>query len=816
MGRLKRLLCLVFFFGGFNHLKASHLLGGELSYKCLGNGLYEFEVVLYRDCSGISWNQLSVTVSNSHGLPDVLCNRLPATMGVRDLTPRCPGETMFSCGFQPTLGSGPAGSIAAQVYRGTLDMSAVAPPPATGYVFYVNNVAVNVRNANLNMGGGTSFAMRTIMHRYIDPQTGLPVSPAQLCDNSAAFAEPPVNAFVLNPTDTSRLFHYAYDEDLDSIAYHIDFPWTSFNSPLFFTGAFSLNNPWAGVLPFATATGLSAIHPVSGIIQFKAQQAGNVLSCVRVDSWRCGQLLSSVYRDFQLTIVSSLGGAPPFVPGASTSFQQRAPQFTEVYQRGPTAYELSVYADDTLILPVEVVDNFPLFRGTISNPVLQPDSVYLLFEGRPISSSNSETSGCASPPCMTIRSLADPNPPAPVGIPPVPISVPVSNSPFDTTTRYLGRGYRGIQSVGAKLVWIPGCDNFTSDIHGNCGTQVNHNQIAITALDNHCPSVGKNQLVYNIRVLALPVLPAPKFQGVSVDADNRATELSFFLDYDLNAIDPIDTLNILGYNAATDSLLAKARSEQRRRKSFHSYRFYRAINPHGPFLLIDSVENLEVNTWRDTAVEAGQFDYFYYITTVSSCGRVESAPSDTLKTIRVQAFKNLNAGVAQLQWDSMAVVHGRPHFQNATGKYYIEREVVTLAPGSWQRIDSVIQLQQYTHASLLPNDSVSYRVGLLDFSGMVYYSAVSGLRVANVTSIPEAISGTIKLFPNPAANAFKIRAEEVVFSVMIYDLQGRLLQVVKNGSESNEIEIKVSLPVGAYVVSVQTQQGLYHKRLMIH
>src|SRR6187402_726605 len=36
-----------------NDLKASHGMGGEITWECLGNGQYKFRFIFYRDCNGI-------------------------------------------------------------------------------------------------------------------------------------------------------------------------------------------------------------------------------------------------------------------------------------------------------------------------------------------------------------------------------------------------------------------------------------------------------------------------------------------------------------------------------------------------------------------------------------------------------------------------------------------------------------------------------------------------------------------------------------------------------------------------------------------
>ena len=36
--------------------KATHLVGGEMTYTCLGNNTYEIQLVIYRDCGPTNTN----------------------------------------------------------------------------------------------------------------------------------------------------------------------------------------------------------------------------------------------------------------------------------------------------------------------------------------------------------------------------------------------------------------------------------------------------------------------------------------------------------------------------------------------------------------------------------------------------------------------------------------------------------------------------------------------------------------------------------------------------------------------------------------
>ena len=46
------LIFLFIFFFCFSPIKAAHIIGGEVLYKCIGNNNYEFTMKVYRDCLG--------------------------------------------------------------------------------------------------------------------------------------------------------------------------------------------------------------------------------------------------------------------------------------------------------------------------------------------------------------------------------------------------------------------------------------------------------------------------------------------------------------------------------------------------------------------------------------------------------------------------------------------------------------------------------------------------------------------------------------------------------------------------------------------
>ncbi|MBS3914773.1 MAG: gliding motility-associated C-terminal domain-containing protein [Bacteroidetes bacterium] len=92
------LLSVIFLFLSFSAIKlrADHVMGADMSYKCLGNGKYKIIIVFYRDCRGAaappSWSILSWYVGqnggNSCGGGSSGFQNFQRT-GIRDITPRC-------------------------------------------------------------------------------------------------------------------------------------------------------------------------------------------------------------------------------------------------------------------------------------------------------------------------------------------------------------------------------------------------------------------------------------------------------------------------------------------------------------------------------------------------------------------------------------------------------------------------------------------------------------------------------------------------------------------------------------------------------
>ena len=98
----KLMFCLVLLFA-FTNAKATHLMGGEITWECIkagpNTGKYIFNVKVYRDCQGVPIStNMSLAAHNVPGIDFISLTYL----ATNDISPSCNtinGPNMqFSCG----------------------------------------------------------------------------------------------------------------------------------------------------------------------------------------------------------------------------------------------------------------------------------------------------------------------------------------------------------------------------------------------------------------------------------------------------------------------------------------------------------------------------------------------------------------------------------------------------------------------------------------------------------------------------------------------------------------------------------------------
>ncbi|MFN5249456.1 MAG: hypothetical protein ACK5DE_00275, partial [Bacteroidota bacterium] len=123
MLRRNLLITLALLFSVLPRLNASHMMGADMSYKCLGKGKYLITAKVYRDCRGIEFNgpSFGVFAGNNGGNGCGDYGMSITRTSIRDVTPRC-STAGKPCNPQNTYGTGEG--IEEHTFQVTVDFNA--------------------------------------------------------------------------------------------------------------------------------------------------------------------------------------------------------------------------------------------------------------------------------------------------------------------------------------------------------------------------------------------------------------------------------------------------------------------------------------------------------------------------------------------------------------------------------------------------------------------------------------------------------------------------------------------------------------------
>jgi hypothetical protein len=93
------------------------------------------------------------------------------------------------------------------------------------------------------------------------------------------------------------------------------------------------------------------------------------------------------------------------------------------------------------------------------------------------------------------------------------------------------------------------------------------------------------------------------------------------------------------------------------------------------------------------------------------------------------------------------------------------------------------------------------------------HSIEAGFEVDD-TSLDEPGLPKLHIYPNPASGHFIVEANMIILQLNIFDLSGRQLHKSEPGNAAIQVDIS-SLPVGHYLISIETAEGRATKRLQV-
>lgn len=289
------------------YIQARHIVGGVMTYRCLGNDNYEFTLLVYRDCNCSDCAEFDPRAE----IGVYRCNAAGA----------CPGQSQaqpFREISVPLLSSIPVPvpdypclvppNVCGEegMYQFTLNL----PRSQDSYFVSYQRCCRNVTVTNIINSGGVGATY------------GVEILPAAqaVCNSSPVFdTYPPI---VICANEPLSYDHSATDIDGDQLVYEfvpiIDGAGPSLD-PLFYNTCNGANPIPSCPPPYGTATfqapNYTAVRPMAGnpVVSINALNGlitgtptiqGQFLVGIQVSEFRNGQLLSRTYRDFQFNVAN--------------------------------------------------------------------------------------------------------------------------------------------------------------------------------------------------------------------------------------------------------------------------------------------------------------------------------------------------------------------------------------------------------------------------------------------------------------------------------------------------------------------------------
>lgn len=287
-------------------LTAKHIVGGVMSYQCLGNGNYKIKLKVYRDCAsnGAQFDDPALIGVYKCGV-NINCAALTQSKAYAKPTPKHNDAVSISPPVYPCLKVPPTVCVEEAIYEFNLNL-----PLSTESYFIVyqrccrNNTISNIVDPS---NTGATFMIE------ITPES------QNLCNNSPEFSFFPPTLICAN--EILKFDHSAKDKEGDQLVY-------SLCAPLIGGGPVGVNGGGGGacdgifpnpacpppfdevqyILPaysFDKPLGKNStitIDPFTGELIVKPGTVGQFVVGVCVSEFRNGILLSTVRRDFQFNV----------------------------------------------------------------------------------------------------------------------------------------------------------------------------------------------------------------------------------------------------------------------------------------------------------------------------------------------------------------------------------------------------------------------------------------------------------------------------------------------------------------------------------
>jgi gliding motility-associated-like protein len=290
----------------YSSTKANHLMGSDITYRCIDKWKYIVTLTVYRDCNGVTLGmqqQLRVSCNVSTWTKIVQLS----FVGKRDITglnPEC--NVPSRC-----LGWGYPYGVEEHTYTGELDLSAVVCDEFT------LSWSLSARNAAITTGAASkNFYTSATLYTNLSA-----------CNSSPIFSTPAAALVCLGSDFTFNNGAIDTFDTNDSLSYKFTDPLSSANQPIPYFSSWSATKPLTFLgFPDETLPIPQGFHldSITGNLSFRpiaVNQASVIV--LEVTEWRkesgVMRIVGITRRDMQIIVIDCGTNSPPVIIGQSLS-----------------------------------------------------------------------------------------------------------------------------------------------------------------------------------------------------------------------------------------------------------------------------------------------------------------------------------------------------------------------------------------------------------------------------------------------------------------------------------------------------------------
>ncbi len=302
---------------------ASHIVGGEMMYECLGRvvpGTIRYRVWLniYQDCLGGHQDAIGSDNPGIFAIFDGNGSRVTMMGRIYDEVQSSEDIAIPPNFHNECVNNPPPVCLRRVKFERIYDL----PDNSTGYHIVYQRCCRNASVINISNPGNTGATYSCFIPPVLD---------ASVCNSSAVFKNyPPQIICINNPLVYD---HSAVDPDGDSLSYEfcqayiggsLDFPKPGAGPgagdilpppypSVTYIGGFNADRPMVGNPPIQ-------IDPVTGLISGTPNLMGRFVVTVCVKEWRDGAVINTVTREFQFVVTNCSKAVVADIPQLSTEF----------------------------------------------------------------------------------------------------------------------------------------------------------------------------------------------------------------------------------------------------------------------------------------------------------------------------------------------------------------------------------------------------------------------------------------------------------------------------------------------------------------